>query len=95
MIEKNEFITMLIQAIAMGTITLIIGTIIFKLSLKGKEKEIEYNYFKNKPYGINIAFFMTGFVIHVLLDITGFNKWYCDKECNTIMCKITKQIINN
>ena len=92
MIDKNEFITMLLQAVSMGIITLIIGTIIFKLSLKEKEKE--YTYFKNKPYGINISFFMTGFVIHILLDITGFNKWYCDKECNTIMCKITKQIIN-
>ncbi len=92
--ENNSLVELFIQSIIMGIVTLIIGSIIFKLSFKNKE-EIEIIYFKNKPYGINIAFFMTGFVIHIILDISGFNKWYCDKECNTIMCKLTKSIINN
>lgn len=92
MIENNAFFIIFIQSIIMGIITLIIGTIIFKLSFK--EKDIDNIFLKNKPYGINIAFFMTGFVLHIILDISGFNKWYCDKECNTIMCKVTRQIIN-
>lgn len=92
--ENNSLVELVIQAVFMGIITLIIGSIIFKLSFKNKE-DVESVYFKNKPYGINIAFFMTGFVIHIVLDMSGFNKWYCDKECNTIMCKLTKSIVKN
>ena len=57
-----------------GFITFILGTIIFNLSINKK------NIDKNKPYGINFAFFMTGFILHLLLKFSGFNQWYCTKE---------------
>jgi hypothetical protein len=64
-----------IESVVSGIVTLIIGTIIFNLTINKKNKDIE------KPKSINIAFFMTGLVISLLLNVTGFNKWYCDKEC--------------
>lgn len=74
------------QAIIMGIITFIIGTIIFNLTINKDNKDNKDK--QDLPKGISLAFFMTGFVIHIVLDITGFNKWYCDKECNTILCRI-------
>ena len=69
----------------MGIITYIIGTIVFNLSVNKNNKNDKNT---EIPRGIGIAFFMTGFVIHIMLDITGFNKWYCNKECDTIICKL-------
>ena len=63
------------ESIIAGIITLIIGAIIFNMTINKKNKN------QDKPNSINIAFFMTGLVLNFLLSMTGFNKWYCDKEC--------------
>jgi hypothetical protein len=63
------------ESVIAGIITLIIGTIVFNLTLNKKNKKNE------KPNSINISFFMTGLVLNFLLSMSGFNKWYCDKEC--------------
>ena len=48
-----------------GFITFVIGTILFNLSINRN------NIGKNdKLHGINIAFFMTGVMIHVILELT-------------------------
>lgn len=73
------------QSIIMGIITYIIGTIIFNLTINKNNDSKEE---KDLPKGISFAFFITGFVIHIILDIIGFNKWYCNKECNTVLCRI-------
>jgi di/tricarboxylate transporter len=65
----------IIESIVAGIITLIIGTIIFNLTINKQNKNQE------KPTSINISFFMTGLVMNFLLSLSGFNKWYCDKEC--------------
>jgi len=68
-----------IETTSMGVITLIIGTIIFNLTIN-KENISVYN--KNKyPVGINLSFFMIGVVMHLILESCGFNNWYCNK-CN-------------
>lgn len=84
----NYILNILLQSFMMGIITLIIGTVTFKLFINNKNKNDKNN--KTNIYGMNIAFFMTGFVIHIVLDTTGFNKWYCDKECKTLVCRINK-----
>jgi hypothetical protein len=58
-----------------GLLTFIIGTIIFNLTLNKNNKD------SKKPDSINIAFFATGVVLNLFLTLSGFNKWYCDKEC--------------
>jgi hypothetical protein len=65
---------LLTESAIIGFITFVIGSIIFNLSVNKTNKD------KNKPYGINFAFFMTGVILHILLEIGGFNRWYCDKK---------------
>jgi hypothetical protein len=45
---------------------LIIGSIIFNLSINKVNKE------KSKPYGLNFSFFITGIILHISLEIFGF-----------------------
>ena len=33
------------------------------------------------PIGINLAFFATGFIIHMIIQLLGFNQYICDKQC--------------
>jgi len=70
-------IILIIESIIVGIITFLIGHMGF--SLTTNKNNIEN---KKKPYGITIAFFITGFLIHILLEYVGFNKMYCDKRCN-------------
>jgi hypothetical protein len=74
-------IEILIQSFFVGIITLVIGTIIFNLSIN----KINDNN-KNKPQGIKFAFFITGVILHILLESFGFNKWYCDKKLCYTLC---------
>lgn len=67
----------LYESIIIGFITLIIGTIIFNLTSNEKNKK---NIEKQK-YLINITFFMTGFLLHFIVEIIGLNKWYCNGKC--------------
>ena len=57
----NYFI--FIEAFSIGLITLIIGTIIFNLTINKKNKYI------NKPFGLNISFFATGFLIYIINEL--------------------------
>ena len=76
------------QAFIIGIITYIIGTIIFNLSINKNNNNLKDKQYL--PKGIGFAFFMTGFIIHILLDIIGFNRWYCSKECNAALHQISK-----
>ena len=69
---------LLSESIIVGIISFVIGTIIFNLSINKTNKD------KSKPYGIDFAFFMTGIILHLILEFWGFNKWFCDKE--TLIC---------
>jgi hypothetical protein len=66
-----------IESSIIGFISWIIGSIIFNLSINKKNKD------RKKPYGIDFAFFSTGLLLNIILELVGFNKWYCDKK---IMC---------
>jgi len=57
-----------IEAIVFGIITLIIGNIIFNLTINKNNKDTI------KPFGINIAFFATGFFLDIIFEIIGFNE---------------------
>lgn len=81
---------LLSESILVGFITFVIGTIIFNFSINKNNKEEN----KNKPKCINLAFFITGFVLHVLLESAGFNKWYCDKKTLTCYRSLSKALAN-
>jgi hypothetical protein len=57
----NYFI--IIEALTIGLITLIIGTIIFNLTINKKNKYID------KPFGLHISFFATGFLIYIISEL--------------------------
>ena len=75
---------LLIESFVVGIITLIIGSIIFNLSVNKVNKE------KSKPYGLNFSFFITGVILHIGLEVLGFNKWYCNKETITRICRLSE-----
>ncbi len=69
--------TLAFESIGIGFITWVIGTICFNLSINKSNKD------KEKPYGIGFAFFTTGIILHIVLEFSGFNKWFCDKRVIT------------
>ena len=61
-------ITLFINAFNIGVITLIIGTIMFNLTINkiNKENTLE----KSKElFGLNISFFATGFILYIIINI--------------------------
>jgi uncharacterized membrane protein len=66
----------LMEACIIGVITLIIGIICIKISEKKEDKQKNTN--KSRLY---ISIFVTGFLLHFIIEIIGLNKWYCDKKC--------------
>ena len=76
--------TIFTESIIIGFMTWVIGTIIFNLSINKTNKN------KTKPYGINLAFFTTGLILHLLLEIGGFNKWFCEKKIVTTLHNVSK-----
>lgn len=74
---------LIFESIIIGFITLIIGTIIFNLSINRVNKDI------NKPYGLNFAFFITGVILHLGLEFSGFTRWYCNKKMVTSICRLS------
>ena len=68
----------IIEAIVVGIITVIIGNIsglLVASVLKVNLPEICNDW--NKYYTMEITLFLTGFLIHLLCEFTGINKWYC------------------
>jgi hypothetical protein len=51
---------LLIESTLVGFITWVIGTIVFNLSINKLNKD------KEKPYGISLAFFMTGLILCII-----------------------------
>jgi len=72
---------LLCESIIIGIITLIVGLILFNLTVNKKNKQNNYK----TPHGIKFALFLTGIVIHLIIELSGFNKWICDKQ--TLTCQ--------
>ena len=62
---------LILELLIVGITTAILGHTFYKLN-NNKER---------KDYMLDFAFFITGVVIHMILDFIGFNKLYCDKRC--------------
>ena len=62
------------EAIAVGILTVIVGTFISKLfSRKVPSTCKDWN----KNYVMELSLFLTGLLIHLICEYTGINKWYC------------------
>jgi len=56
-----------VEATIYGIVTFVIGTIIFNLTIN------KNNTYKITPFGMNIAFFATGFFLNIIFELIGLN----------------------
>ena len=68
-------INSIFEASIVGTITLIIGLIVFNLTINKKNEKNE------KPFGLELSFFATGFFLHIIIELIGWNQYICNKKC--------------
>ena len=75
---------LLLEAIAVGIIVVIVGTLVSSLigSFHQKTRSVCRDW--NKNHIMEIALFFTGFFTHLLCEMLGINKWYCKNSyaCN-------------
>lgn len=69
---------LLSESFFIGFICFVIGTIIFNFTIDKTKENNEQKTQKSRMVGI--IFFATGVILHIILDLGGFNKWYCDKK---------------
>jgi hypothetical protein len=86
-LENILSIKTFLEAIVIGLITFIIGKIAFNITInKSNNKDEE----QKVPYGLDLTFFVTGFLLHLFIEIIGLNKWYCDKKCISGVSNLSK-----
>jgi len=68
------------EASIIGLVTLILGKLMIEVFIREKSKK------KNITNGVYFSFFMTGFILHFLIEMLGFNCWYCNKTCADNLC---------
>ena len=61
----------MIEAIAVGILIVIIGTVVTKLFFNSSSQSW------NKYHVMEIALFLTGFFTHLFCEFSGINQWYC------------------
>ena len=82
----NINLVIIIEAIFVGIITIIIGHLSRYLLNKFYNIEEKINIYENwnKNYIMEKQLFVTGFLIHIICQISGINHWYCK---NGVACK--------
>jgi hypothetical protein len=82
----NIILGTIIEAIFVGIITIIIGHLSRYLLNKFYNIEEKINIYENwnKNYIMEKQLFVTGFLIHIICQISGINHWYCK---NGVACK--------
>lgn len=80
----NNSVSITLEAIGIGILTLIIGRIIFYFGVNN-DKEME-----KKIKKLNLTLFIIGFLLHFIIEFGGLNKWYCDKQCVCNIKEIAK-----
>lgn len=66
---------LIVEALIVGLITGILGLIISTaFMLPSKDFSLKKYHFWPQ---VLLSFFLTGFLIHLICETTGINKWYC------------------
>ena len=69
---------LIIEAIIVGILILVVGTCVsylIRLCIKSTLPQVCKDW--NKNHVMEICLFSTGFIAHLLCELTGINKWYC------------------
>lgn len=70
---------LVIEAIFVGILTVIVGTFVsFVLGKSFSTNLPKICKTWNKNHIMEISLFLTGFMIHLLCEFSGLNKWYCN-----------------
>jgi uncharacterized membrane protein len=94
--------TLLIESFFFGLVTMLIGSIMIKIIISFNDVEnnesilLADNLKKwNNYYILEISLFFTGILVHLILEYSGFNDWYCEKQCVDDVCEMVckKKII--
>ena len=79
---------LLIEAVFVGVALIVVGSIvggIIAYILSTDLPKVCKNW--NKYHVMEISLFLSGFLLHILCEISGLNKWYCK---NSYACKSLK-----
>jgi hypothetical protein len=68
--------SIIIEGVVVGIGVILVGTLTSYLIAIMRNKNTR---FLKNPWMI-VGLFLTGFILHVGLDVAGLNKWYC-KNC--------------
>ncbi len=88
---------LIVESVGVGIITALIGSIIARILVKFNQ--VDDNEVLNetvtstlekwrKNYMMEISLFLTGVLIHLVLEYVGLNSWYCKKECAQGKCEM-------
>jgi|TARA_B110000977_G_scaffold154000_1_gene195662 hypothetical protein len=67
----------IVEGFAVGISVLLLGLVVRYIIAKFENVSTNF-IFKNR--GMWLSLFLTGFILHVGLDLIGLNSWYC-KNC--------------
>lgn len=84
---------LIFESIIIGCITLIIGNLITRLLINfnsyDENENLENLLYKYcNSFIFHIMLFLTGVLLHLLLEYIGLEKWYCQKICLKDKCKM-------
>lgn len=68
---------LLIEAVSVGVLVVVVGTLVSKVIILFMQKNPTTNLNNSRKYYMELGLFLTGVIVHLLCEITGINKWYC------------------
>ena len=69
-------IKILLEALSVGLATLLMG-LVLHLLLGYHAKHADSPKMKEEMIALSLTLFLTGFLLHVLFELSGLNLWYC------------------
>lgn len=74
----SSYTKLIIEAIFVGVITVLVGYVAGYIvgRFEGRDLPQECKNW-NQNYVMEKSLFLTGFIVHVLCEMSGINKWYC------------------